>query len=646
MNNVITQFCNAGLYLIQIPRGTKAPHHAGWNKQRSANNQFGYSNVASDFNSNTNIGLAHVPSGTMSLDIDDLSECLALFATLLPIKDWLDDESRVEIRSGKDNRRKLIFRLPPGVSFHTQQYQHNKTMLFELRNSSKNGCTVQDVIAGTHPEGTTYKLVGDIANIPTIPDQLLDVALNWRDWKHCFDSVLNIAPTLKIAPQPTQGALSVGCRDPIKEFNQSRTLVDVLEGNGYKRAGDDRFIRPGSSSNAPGIAIVRNCNDGVERAFSHAGDVLNDDFAHDAFDCFRLLEHGGDFSQALNWSQEITKHNQRLYKTEQAQRIESVDVTKKPFSLAQFSLMGKTEVMEKQMLEDVFVLDGIAVRGQATAIYAEFNTGKTLLVLSMLIESVKAGRINGGDVFYINVDDDYKGLVTKNGIVEQYGMHMIADMNGFSCDAFAGYMQTMIDEDTARGKIIILDTLKKFTDLMDKKIGTGFMKQVRKFIQAGGTVIMLAHTNKNRQDGRAIYGGTNDVPSDCDCVFTLDTLNQNEMRKQVTFKRIKSRANVEREKTFSYDLEVENYHDLLSSVVVDAVTTKTNTDDKAIKAITNAIELGDTLKTELIVQAYTISKISKAKLNAVLAKYVGVLWVEVVGEHNAKSYELTKILIT
>ena len=65
------------------------------------------------------------------------------------------------------------------------------------------------------------------------------------------------------------------------------------------------------------------------------------------------------------------------------------------FSFDQFSLNGKSAVMREKMLTDTFVLDNIAILGQATAIYAKPNTGKTLIVLSMLIESIKAGRIKG-----------------------------------------------------------------------------------------------------------------------------------------------------------------------------------------------------------------------------------------------------------
>ena len=122
------------------------------------------------------------------------------------------------------------------------------------------------------------------------------------------------------------------------------------------------------------------------------------------------------------------------------------------FSFDQFSLNGKSAVMREKMLTDTFVLDNIAILGQATAIYAKPNTGKTLIVLWMLIESIKAKRIKGENVYYINADDTYKGLVTKLEIAERYGFQMIAPSHGgFETNQFQSYVRKMIDEKTAHG---------------------------------------------------------------------------------------------------------------------------------------------------------------------------------------------------
>jgi archaellum biogenesis ATPase FlaH len=451
-----------------------------------------------------------------------------------------------------------------------------------------------------------------------------------------------------------------GRRNPIKEFNQSFSVRDVLMGNGYTLK-KGAYLRPNSDSGIAGVKLCLNCKDGIERVYSHGGDKLNDGFAHDAFDCYKILECGGNQDTALNFDAELTEHNRRIYAKEQAALNESKNsraddnTTDKPiFSLSQFSLMGQSETMKKQMLEDVFVLEDLAILGQATVFYAQFNTGKTLLTLWLLAGSIKAHRIKGEDVFYINVDDTFKGLVTKNMIAEKYGFHMIgSNLNGFDPDKFTDYMKLMIDEQTARGKIIILDTLKKFTELMCKKKGTEFMKVAREFVQSGGTLIMLAHTNKNKGvDGKVVYGGTNDIPSDADCVFTLDTVSDDGITKQVLFENIKNRGNVAKEKAFSYRLDTENYHDLLESVAMEddtaakqakqdkAINAKRGKDKHAIDAIINTIQQGVTLKTELIESAYDFSGISKAKLRAALEDYTGVLWLESPGARNAKSYTL------
>ena len=329
----IKHFCAAGLHIVAIPhlngKPTKAPVNKGWNLPKTANNPGGYSANADDFINcdGFNFGLAHVPSRTMALDLDALDKCLTLFDDVgVPLQDWLNDFNRVEIQSGKPNRGKLLFRLPDGVqSFITRQYKHKDFMLFELRNATKTGTTVQDVIWGSHPDtGTTYKVIGDIANMPEIPAELLNVALHWEAWKPCFDSALGIeAVPPKIAPRkPQQGENLPGRRDPIQEFNQSCGVQDVLIRNGYKPTGKDRFIRPGSTSKEPAAVIMRNCADGIEKIYSHGGDSLNDGWAHDAFDCFCLLECRGDFNNALNWSPEITKHNKTIWAKEQAAKGE------------------------------------------------------------------------------------------------------------------------------------------------------------------------------------------------------------------------------------------------------------------------------------------------------------------------------------
>jgi len=131
-------------------------------------------------------------------------------------------------------------------------------------------------------------------------------------------------PTAKPERQPKlhapQNSSIAGQRNPIEEFNQAFCVDDILKRNGYiaKPSYDMRWLSPVSETGVAGVQLAMACKDGVMRVYSHHNDVLNDGFAHDAFDCYRLLECGGDFKTAINWNAELTKHNQALWAKEQA----------------------------------------------------------------------------------------------------------------------------------------------------------------------------------------------------------------------------------------------------------------------------------------------------------------------------------------
>jgi hypothetical protein len=422
--------------------------------------------------------------------------------------------------------------------------------------------------------------------------------------------------------------------------------------------GKDRYIRPSSESKAPGVVIMRNCADGIERAFSHGGDVLNDSYAHDAFDCFRLLERGGDLNKALNWSNSITKNNQRMHMQGQAdsvgQKFEAPE-----FDLTKFSLNGSSKTMREKMLSDVFVLPGIALLGNATVIYAAPNTGKTLLTLHLLIDGIKQGGVNGGDVFYINADDTYKGLIEKLELAEQHGFNMLAPgHHGFEAKQLPDYLNSMIASDNARGKVLILDTVKKFTSLMDKSLSTEFMKVTREFVSKGGTTIMLAHVNKHKDaDGKSVHAGTTDIVDDGDCAYMLDVVSESEDIKSVLFSNFKSRGDVASELGFTYSTEKGlSYVERLQSVTpldeqqrvkarqAKAIADRIEKDRSVIDAILECLNQSDVSKTDLVLSVHNESGISKAKLNKILSDYCGNdfsrghRWYIVPSGRNAKIY--------
>jgi len=81
---------------------------------------------------------------------------------------------------------------------------------------------------------------------------------------------------------------------------------------------------------------------------------------------------------------------------------------------------------------------------------------------------------------------------------------------------------------------------------------------VRRFTSHGGTVIMLAHTNKHRgPDGKLIYSGTSDLMDDADGSYSLDIVNEDPSThiRTVVFESLKARGDVALEATYRYNYD-------------------------------------------------------------------------------------------
>jgi phage/plasmid primase-like uncharacterized protein len=336
-------------------------------------------------------------------------------------------------------------------------------------------------------------------------------------------------------------------------------------------------------------------------------------------------------------------------------------VDPKKFSLKQFSLNGQSETMKKQMLEDRYVLGRMAILGQFVVFYASPNVGKTLLTIFMIIQAIENGQIKAENIFYINADDTHKGLTFKLTLAEAYGFHMLAPgYNDFDPSKLFGYIKTMIHEETAKGKVIVLDTLKKFTDIMRKDIASEFGKNMRAFVSHGGTVISLGHVNKHKNpEGKSVYGGTSDITDDADCYYMIEEIQVTEKTKTIRFENRKSRGDVDKTATFIYTNEqVTNYQELLDSVrtvsedeaealaQIHAVNSRLSSNKEVMDAITAEIETGNTNKTELINAVNKLTLVSKAKVKRTLDDHTGSnyknghRWNYIVKDKNCHIYTL------
>jgi len=376
-----------------------------------------------------------------------------------------------------------------------------------------------------------------------------------------------IAEARRVAELKRPERLAQGFKSPIEAFNAAYLVEEILEQAGYDQRGD-KFRHPNSESGSFSASV----KDRRVHTLSSA-DLLwtggGGGGAHDPFSAFTTLMHSGDQSNAIKDACDNWLHGWEEIREGHCEADDFESVGSALELLQSYAANGKSTEMRTQMNEDEYALDDIAIMGQWTTFYAAPNTGKTLLTLWMLMQQVQAGKLEGQNVYYVNADDNFRGAVEKLELLERLNIQvLIPNQNNFDNAKLTHVVTKLTQEGGAMGVVIVLDTLKKFTDLMDKKAASEFGKLARSFVGAGGTIITLAHTNKNRNDeGKRVFGGTSDILDDCDCGYVIDGGGPDlHDQYRAVFEMNKSRGDVAQKVTFRFTKTKGcTYEELLSS---------------------------------------------------------------------------------
>jgi P4 family phage/plasmid primase-like protien len=113
------------------------------------------------------------------------------------------------------------------------------------------------------------------------------------------DALLGEAQRVQQAMQKSRHVKpATGEGSVIEAFNAAHDVGAILESAGYIRKGRTRWLYPESTTGNPAVRLLPDSD--RPRIFSdHGSDPLNDGHGHDAFDLFRILEHGGDTRVAV-----------------------------------------------------------------------------------------------------------------------------------------------------------------------------------------------------------------------------------------------------------------------------------------------------------------------------------------------------------
>lgn len=182
---------------------------------------------------------------------------------------------------------------------------------------------------------------------------------------------------------------------------------------------------------------------------------------------------------------------------------------------------------------------------------------------------------------------------------------------------------------------------------MDKAQVADLMKYLKKFTHAGGTVILIAHANKNLgTDGLPVLEGVGDLKNDADCVVRIQR-----HKDIITMSNEKSRSYVELKAIFQ-TLKTKDYKLLMHSIKQlsgqDAIDLKLQREQECFKedncrlieTITEMIGLFSAQKTNLVRDLIEDTGLSRRNIVTTLELLEGDLWDLEKGPNNSKNYSL------
>lgn len=177
-----------------------------------------------------------------------------------------------------------------------------------------------------------------------------------------------------------------------------------------------------------------------------------------------------------------------------------------------------------------FLIDGVITSGATTVLVGKPSAGKSLLASSF------AGELHatGSRVLYINMDCTPADVKHQHQQAGSHGYELLAPQLAGSKgikkahEIVRGYADSDLD---LSNLVLVIDTLKKWVDLMTKNGVKELFGMFRSLTAKGGTVFVLAHANKYRdKNGNLIYEGVGDVESECDNLIYLESSTKGDIQ--------------------------------------------------------------------------------------------------------------------
>ena len=199
----------------------------------------------------------------------------------------------------------------------------------------------------------------------------------------------------------------------------------------------------------------------------------------------------------------------------------------KPTTVADmFADLTLTAADVAAMSEAKVLIPDMIVQGHVSAWPAPANAGKTTIFVNYVCPLLVK---TGVQVIYVNADAAPDALKEHFQHSVKHGYMVLAPdaKIGTGTAAVIDKLRLLAESGAdLSNTAFILDTLKKFCDMLQKGSQKEFLGLMRRLSTKGATVILLSHTNKHADtSGKTIFEGTADLRNDIDELIYLDVFD-------------------------------------------------------------------------------------------------------------------------
>jgi hypothetical protein len=189
-----------------------------------------------------------------------------------------------------------------------------------------------------------------------------------------------------------------------------------------------------------------------------------------------------------------------------------------PFAaLSQFAVTADEAAA---FVDPEWVYENLLIEAMVTVLAGAPGSGKTTIATTIAGEIVARGY----KVLYVLADVGSTALKHYYELSRAGGWQLLApDIK--PGQSMRSVVKTLVQVNKQasdmHGNVLIFDTLKKMTDVIDKRQVKQLLHLMRSLTAKGATILLVAHTNKYLLDGEPIFEGTGDVMSDTDNLIYL-----------------------------------------------------------------------------------------------------------------------------